>query len=170
MKLLIYPETSDDDGEHQPPDIDTTPIPRIFSNHLALYLGYKQFSRFRVMTAMNNREKQYDEYMIDFDDTSGFVIGRWKELVSQQESELSNSDRQSSSRFTDCRELDDDLRNRRANPVTKPATKAVISQIQPLPRTLANLHGAFAKRVHPHEVNAEVLWGLVWLNIEVNIT
>jgi hypothetical protein len=58
------------------------------------------------------------------------------------------------------------MRKISADPQTPLATKALLTQIIPVPRSLATLVTQFAGTVHPFDAEVNIVWGLMDLNIK----
>jgi hypothetical protein len=63
--------------------------------------------------------------------------------------------------------LHTEIRTRAADLRTAPATRRLLNNMQPLPRSLLNLLQTFAAAISPLTADFKVLWGLMDLNIKV---
>jgi hypothetical protein len=88
-------------------------------------------------------------------------------MIDTRANELSSADLRTVQECPDWPALYQIMGKKRAEPNQKPIIKALISQIQSLPRTLGNLHGSFIRAMNPHAVRSELLWGFMWLNVKV---
>jgi len=118
-----------------------------------------------------------DEQDVDFSDTRLFASQRYDFTVAAVKQSLSAADRERISEPLNWTAVENDLRERIANPqalsraIADPQalsrTQLLLTQIIPLPRTLATLMAEFTRAIQPFEPDVNILWGLVGLNIKL---
>lgn len=109
-----------------------------------------------------------DEYDVDFDDTRDHAVLRWKEMVLGACESLSSAvDRQTVQEPRNWEAVTEDIQERANGPTCNATTRRILLGIQPLPRTLFNLSDTFTTALAPHDIELNILWGLLFLNIKV---
>lgn len=111
-----------------------------------------------------------DEYDVDFSDTKIFTVQRWEDILKIASERLSASDHQIAAKYVDWQELSTEIQTKFADSSASPVVKRQFAKIQPLPHVLATLMRIFSALVAPHEVNYELIWGLVYLNLKLSYT
>jgi hypothetical protein len=139
------------------------------------------------MTSGAQSRLPYDEYDINFEyvppkldrysgsrhanlecrDTSAFAVERYNDILEAIKEQLEPNDLRTIQESRDCQTIQDMLRRRSSNPELGLPTRRLINQYRPLPWTINDLAMHFQHLVRPSEPEMELLWGLIYINIEV---
>ncbi|CZR55427.1 uncharacterized protein PAC_05315 [Phialocephala subalpina] len=112
--------------------------------------------------------RRLDEYDVDFSDTRTFSVLRWADTVKTSTDRLTASDLQIASKYTEWQDLASEIQAKLTESPSTPLIRRQIVKIQPLPHALASLTRKFSNLVTPEEVNFEIIWGLVYLNLKLS--
>jgi hypothetical protein len=103
-------------------------------------------------------------------DTRGFAIFRLRDVLNSAGAILSPSDQKIASKYHGWHEVVTEIQGKLIDPSSTRDMKRQMGRIQPFPRTLNTLTQAFESLVVPHPVKFDVLWGMVYLNLKVNVS
>lgn len=78
-------------------------------------------------------------------------------------------DREKVKESIDWQTVQNDLRKHMNDPSTPPQARRLLSAIMPFPRALQTLVGQFTGSINPYDVDVNILWGLVDLNLKARI-
>jgi len=111
--------------------------------------------------------RRKDEYDVDFNDTRGFTVNRWTDILRTAAERLSSSDHEVIANISDWQDLVDEIQMKLTDPASTSIMKRQMARIQPLPRALYTITRLFSNLVVPIEVKFDLLWGMIYLNLKV---
>ena len=133
------------------------------STALKIRLGFEP-----TVVAMSHFNMLIDEYDVDFDNTCDHAALRWREMVSGACESLSARDRQTVQASHSWESVTEDIQEKAADQKHDSTTRRILMGLQPLPRTLYNLCETFTLALDPHEIELNIIWGLLFLIIKVD--
>jgi len=123
-----------------------------------------------AIRTMNRYNPRQDEYDLDFDDTRKHAVLRWGEMVKAATESLSSPvDRATVLEPRDWSAVAEEIKERASDQSCNATMKKTLHTIQPLPKSLSNLTSSFTDVLAPYEIELNILWGLLFLNIKVRI-
>jgi len=121
----------------------------------------------RTMLRYNPRQ---DEYDVDFEDTRQLAVLRWEEMVTAACESLSSPvDRQLVQEPRDSMAVADDIKEKASDQTCTASMRRTLMTIVSLPKSLSNLTSSFIEVLAPHNIEFNILWGLLFLNIKVSV-
>jgi hypothetical protein len=119
--------------------------------------------------AMSRFNVRIDEWDVDFEDPRDHAALRWTEIVlGACESLSSPADRQTVQEPREWDAVTKDIQEKASDPSYAQMRRTLLG-LKPVPQTLFSLTSTFASALEPHEIEFNILWGLLFLNIKVSI-